>query len=111
MTGAQHPQILWFGTGSTTSELLPAVDRTMLHIGAFIDERAEPQSAEFAGSPVIRKLRTAAAARAARTVIIPVFGVGFPQPAAISKALSKCCAELAPMLQKKINAQRMDERE
>ncbi|MDR3175142.1 MAG: SPASM domain-containing protein [Desulfovibrio sp.] len=45
--------VLWFGTGSMTAEILPAVDREKLRIAAFIDERPERRGTIFAGAPVI----------------------------------------------------------
>jgi len=46
-------QVLWFGTGSMTENLLPAVNHTKVEILAFIDEREEMCGATYSGSPII----------------------------------------------------------
>ncbi len=45
--------VLWFGTGSMTQELLPAVRRESVRIPAFIDEREHMRGAIFHGAPVL----------------------------------------------------------
>jgi len=38
MSKAERISVLWFGTGSMTAKVLPAVDREYVQILAFIDE-------------------------------------------------------------------------
>ncbi|MDL2207202.1 SPASM domain-containing protein [Desulfovibrio sp. OttesenSCG-928-F20] len=53
MIDSKKISVLWFGTGSMTQNLLPAVNSAYLHIAAFVDECGEfPRS--FEGRPVIR---------------------------------------------------------
>jgi hypothetical protein len=49
----ENVSVLWFGTGSMTKCILPAIDRTRLQINAFIDEREEVQGSMFMDAPVI----------------------------------------------------------
>jgi O-methyltransferase len=50
--------VLWFGTGSMTSMLLPAIKRDILHILAFIDERPQMRGTCFHSTPVIDTAET-----------------------------------------------------
>jgi len=53
MSKAERISVLWFGTGSMTANVLPAVDREYVQILAFIDERLEKKGTVFHGAPVI----------------------------------------------------------
>ena len=50
---AKRVPVLWFGTGSMTENLLPAVDHSKVQILAFIDEREEMRGRYIYGLPMI----------------------------------------------------------
>jgi Predicted Fe-S oxidoreductases len=52
-TAATSRTVLCFGTGYMAANLVPALDRELVHIAAFIDERRERHGTEFMGAPVI----------------------------------------------------------